>query len=207
MPVANVRTPRPRHFDADVADAESLKRTNQTMPPRLWAAWIGRLTKIQVNVPCFTASGDCVGFATDEGGAAYARPISYLRPSQIAASIHRLIGTSSEIWTLKELSDMVMWLDTQDQRNYCFEAIGMLAKDDVHEPPGRSVIQRVIGQLAVKQTMFEMDSEPAKQFREKVKGSPVFTEPPEVFQQVVKELRNSPTGDMVNEFFDKGTAA
>jgi len=201
------RLPRPRNFEADVNAAERLKDTNQRMPPRLWAAWIGRIAGIQVNRPCFTFGGECIGFGTEEGGEAYNRPIAYQRPAEIAASIRRLIGTQSEIWTLKELSDLVMWLDTQEHRNYCYEAIGMLAKDDEHDPPGRAVIQKVIGQLAVKQTMLDMNSEPAKLHREHVRQSPVLTEPAEKFAEALDALAKNPPRDIVNNFFGEGNAA
>jgi len=210
MPAAvnvKARLPRPRNFEADVNAAERLKETNQRMPPRLWAAWIGRLAGIQVNQPCFTASGDCVGFATDNSGEAHSHPISYLRPSEVARSIFRLIGTPNEIWTLKELSDLVMWLDSQEHRNYCYEAMGMLAKDDEHDPPGRAVIQKVIGQLAVKQTMLDMNSEPAKLHREHVRQSPVLTEPAEKFAEALDALAKNPPRDIVNNFFGEGNAA
>jgi len=201
------RLPRPRNFESDVRAAERLKETNQRMPPRLWAAWIGKLAGLQVNHPCYTASGECVGFGTDIGDDPRLRVVSYQRPSEITIAIHRLIGTPTEIWTLKELSDMVMWLDTQEQRNYCYEAVGMLARDDEHEPPGRMVIQKVIGQLAVKQTMLDINSEPARQHREQIRQSPLLTEPAEKFSAALEQLAKNPPHDIVNSFFNEESAA
>jgi hypothetical protein len=202
--------PRPRRFEADVMAAEELYRTQQLIPPRLWAAWVGRIAGLQVNQPCFTASGDCAGFGTENGaGDPYNRPVAYLRPSEIAAKLHRLIGTPNEIFPLKQLSDMVMWLDSQDQRNYCFEAIGMLANDE-HDPPGRAVIQRAIRDLAVKQTVMEIESPPAREIRERVKSSPVLTEPAEVFEAIKPPIvyaePNGP-GNPLREFFPEEAAA
>lgn len=177
------RLPRPKGFEFDVTAAENLERTRQCMPPRLWAAWIGRRAGIQVNLVCTNAGGDFVGFGTEPGENGLQR-CSYLRPSQIAAKIHNLIGTSGEIWKQAHLDNMIQWLDTQDQRNFCFESIGMLAHDDEHDPPGRAVIQNVIKQIAVKQTMMDIESPKGREYQERVKASPVLTEPAEIFEAI-----------------------
>ncbi len=176
--------PRPLAFVTHVLAAEELRRTHQLLPPDLWCAWIGDLTRLQVNVVCLDAQNGFVGFGCHPAGTTTDRKVMYLRPAQVARRVR-----DGRRLTEREIADAVMWLDNLADREACLEAIDMLDRHDATLAPSREQVLRRIASLTRAHSLLADPPPNSRGDAPEKREAPPFTEPPDVFAQELSRLR------------------
>jgi hypothetical protein len=189
--------PRPPEYFTDVRLADDLLADHEKLPGRQWAAWMARRTGTHTYQVCHSADGEFVGFGADlqfrpdEAGnmVPQGRRLNYLRPAQIVPNVLAAVKAGRPVMSEPDLIAAIMLLESEMEREFALEAAGLLTR---HEE-GQRMLRET--EAKVKQLAFDHALSPGR-------AAPM-TEPREVFERKLEELRASP----LEGFFDEGEAA